>query len=196
MQSPQIEKLSEALAKAQGTMKAAAYNRVNPHFKSRYADLAAVWDAIREPLAKNGLSVTQQSEPRDNGNYVLRTVMRHISGQWVASEYPIPSNLKPQELGSWKTYLRRYELSSLCGIASDEDDDAEVANKVEDKPITPEQVEHLLILINGDDAIRERLLAYVSKLTKQKIEKLEDIPQSQFPTAFAALSKKVKAATP
>ncbi len=196
MQSQQVEKLSEALAKAQGMMKAAIYNRKNPHFGNRYADLAAVWDAIREPLAKNGLSVTQQTEPRDNGVYVLRTVMRHPSGQWVASEYPIPTNIKPQELGSWKTYLRRYELSSICGIASDEDDDAEVANEVEDKPVTPEQVEHLLILINGDQAILDRLLAYVSKLTKQKIEKLEDIPQSQFPTAFAALSKKAKAATP
>ncbi len=195
MQSPQVEKLSEALAKAQGVMKAAVYNRVNPHFKSRYADLAAVWDAIREPLAKNGLSITQQSEPRDNGNYVLRTVMRHISGQWVASEYPIPTNLKPQELGTWKTYLRRYELSSICGIASDEDNDGEITSKVEDNPLNAEQIEHLQILIDGDSAILDRLLAYVSKLTKQKIERLEQIPQSQFPTSFAALSKKVKAAT-
>src|SRR5690242_12757833 len=105
VQSEQINELSAALAVAQGMMKAAAYNRINPHFKNRYADLAAVWDAIREPLSKNQLSVTQTIEPNGSGLY-LKTTLRHGSGQWVSSMYPLPSGAKPQELGSALTYGR------------------------------------------------------------------------------------------
>lgn len=127
MQSENIADLSGALAKAQAGMKAAAFNKINPHFKNKYADLAAVLDAIRKPLADNGLSVTQTTEIRDNG-FVLVTTMRHATGQWIASEYPLPLGAKPQEIGSAMTYARRYSLSALACIASEEDDDAESAN--------------------------------------------------------------------
>lgn len=126
MQSENTADLSAALAKAQGTMKAAAFNKINPHFKNKYADLAAIIDAIRKPLADNGLSYTQATEIRDGG-FVLVTTLRHSTGQWVASEYPLPMAAKPQELGSALTYARRYSLSAIACIASEEDDDAEGA---------------------------------------------------------------------
>lgn len=126
MQSESTNDLSAALAKAQAAMTAATFNRINPHFKNRYADLAAVIDAIREPLATNGLSFTQTTEIREGG-FVLVTTLRHASGQWVASEYPLPVGAKPQELGSALTYARRYSLSAIACIAADDDDDAEVA---------------------------------------------------------------------
>lgn len=126
MQSENTNDLSAALAKAQAAMTAATFNRINPHFKNRYADLAAVLDAIREPLATNGLSVTQTTEIREGG-FVLVTTLRHSSGQWVGSEYPLPIGAKPQELGSALTYARRYSLSAIACIAADDDDDAEMA---------------------------------------------------------------------
>jgi len=126
MQSEQTADLSAALAKAQAETKAAAFDKVNPHFKNKYASLAAVIDAIREPFAKNGLSYTQTTEMREGG-FVLVTSLRHASGQWIASEYPLPVAAKPQELGSALTYARRYSLSAIACIAADEDDDAEGA---------------------------------------------------------------------
>lgn len=126
MQSEQTAELSAALAKAQADMTAATFNRVNPHFKNKYADLAAVLEAIRKPLAANGLSITQTTEVRENG-FLLVTTLRHSTGQWIASEYPLPAGAKPQELGSALTYARRYSLSAIACIAADEDDDAEGA---------------------------------------------------------------------
>lgn len=136
MQSEQTNELAAALALAQSSMKAATFNKTNPHFKNKYADLAAVLDAIRLPLAANGLAVTQTTEVRDGG-FVLVTTMRHKSGQWVASEYPLPVAAKPQELGSALTYARRYSLSAIACIAADEDDDAEGARTSNQTASTP-----------------------------------------------------------
>lgn len=147
MQSENTADLSASLAKAQSAMKAATFNKTNPHFKNKYADLAAVLDAIRKPLGDKGLSVTQTTEIRDGG-FVLVTTLRHASGQWVASEYPLPVAAKPQELGSALTYARRYSLSAIACIAADEDDDAEgartsgqTASAPKASPIKPEKIE-------------------------------------------------------
>lgn len=146
MQSETTADLSASLSKAQAQMKAAAFNKVNPHFKNKYADLASVLDAIRKPLAENGLSVTQTTEIREGG-FVLVTTLRHASGQWIGSEYPLPMGAKPQELGSALTYARRYSLSAIACIAADDDDDAEAAQaggqtastpKAKASPIKPE----------------------------------------------------------
>jgi hypothetical protein len=126
MQSENTADLSAALAKAQAVMKSATFDKTNPHFKNKYASLAAVIEAIRKPLADNGLSYTQTTEVREGG-FVLVTTLHHASGQWIAGEYPLPVGVKPQELGSALTYARRYSLSAIACIAADEDDDAEGA---------------------------------------------------------------------
>lgn len=128
MQSEQINELAAALVKAQASLKAAPYNRTNPHFKNKYADLASVLDTIRKPLADHGLAVTQTTEMRD-GTFCLVTRLLHTSGQFIASEYPLPQTARPQELGSALTYARRYSLSAIGCIAADEDDDAEGARQ-------------------------------------------------------------------
>jgi hypothetical protein len=126
MQSENTADLSAALAKAQAVMEAAKFDKANPHFKSKYASLAAIIETIRKPLSDNALSYTQTTEIREGG-FVLVTTLRHASGQWVASEYPLPTVAKPQELGSALTYARRYSLSAIACISADEDDDAEGA---------------------------------------------------------------------
>ena len=119
-----LNELAAALAKAQGAMNNASMNRINPHFKSKYADLAALWDAVRKPLSDNGLSVVQII--RDGS---LHTMLLHTSGQRLCSDYPLPATARPQEMGSALTYARRYSLSALVGIAADEDDDGNTVTR-------------------------------------------------------------------
>ncbi len=128
MMSDQTQDLTKALAKAQGEMKAAVYNKINPHFKNKYADMAAVIDAIRKPFADNGLAWTQAIERTELGTSLITRL--HFGEQWISSNHPLPNGgVTPQAFGSALTYARRYSLSALCGIAADEDDDAEEATK-------------------------------------------------------------------
>ena len=131
MTSAEIGELAKALAAAQGEMTAASKDATNPHFKSRYATLASVWDAIRGPLSRNGLSVSQVLETPETGpGVVVRTLLLHTSGQWIGSRYvmPIPDKLTPQAVGSAITYARRYALSAIAGVAPDDDDDGNAAS--------------------------------------------------------------------
>jgi hypothetical protein len=117
--------LAEALAKAQAAMQNAPLNKTNPHFKSKYADLAAIRDAVTPALSANGLAITQTPTFRD-GAFVLVTTLRHTGGETVESIYPLAVD-KPQVMGSALTYARRYSLAAMCGIAAEEDDDANAA---------------------------------------------------------------------
>jgi hypothetical protein len=119
--------LATALAKAQGEMKNAVLNKTNPHFKSKFADLAAVRDATIPALTSNGLSIVQFTKIQD-GALTLITRLMHDSGELIDGEYPLPPiNTAPQQMGSALTYAKRYCWSAMCGIAADEDDDAEAA---------------------------------------------------------------------
>lgn len=136
LQSESIKELTGALVKAQSVMKAAHFNKKNPHFKSSYADMNAVLDAVRKPLLDNGLAVTQTTEMR-NGVFCLITRLAHQSGEWIAGEYPLPLNGKPHEQGSAITYAKRYSLSAIAGISADEDDDGNAAQAANTNP-TPQ----------------------------------------------------------
>jgi hypothetical protein len=126
--SPSIGALAAALAKAQGELRHAQKDRENQHFKSRYADLASVIDAVREPLSKNGLSYTQLPSSSPDG-VVLTTILLHTSGEWVTSHLTVPLTKRDaQGVGSALTYARRYALASMVGIAQ-EDDDGNAASK-------------------------------------------------------------------
>lgn len=127
-QSENINDLAKALATAQSAMKVAPFNKTNPHFKNKYADLTAVIDAVRKPLNDNNIAFTQTTELRD-GAFCLVTRLLHSSGQWLSGEYILPANVSPQQLGSALTYAKRYSLAAIVGISSDEDDDAEGARK-------------------------------------------------------------------
>lgn len=126
--SPEVAQLFAALAKAQGAMATAAKDRANPHFGSKYADLASVWEACREALAAYGLAVVQQA--RSKGPHVaVRTVLGHASGQWITCELIMSAQVStPQAIGSAITYARRYGLASMVGVAAAEDDDGEAAH--------------------------------------------------------------------
>ena len=130
--SENIDQLATALAAAQAEMKNAKLNKQNPHFKSRYADLAEIRDTVTPALTKNGIAVAQGTDTTDNGILVW-TRLIHKSGQWIESVFPIPYD-KPQTMGSGITYGRRYTLSAITNIAADDDDDGNAANE---KPVMP-----------------------------------------------------------
>jgi len=136
--SETIGKLAEALSKAQGAMKPAIKDSDNPYYKSKYADLSSVWEAIREPLSANGLSVSQLLESTENGEKItLTTILMHSSGEWLMSSITAkPAKEDAQAIGSLTSYLRRYALSAIIGGYAD-DDDAE-ADRIARQEKSPE----------------------------------------------------------
>ena len=125
--SEEIHELAAALAKAQGAMDAASKDSVNPHFKARYADLAAVRAAIQAPLSANGIAYVQTVRTR-NGAVEIETRLIHASGQYIGDTLEIPlAQATAQAIGSACSYGRRYSLMAIVGLAA-EDDDAEAAH--------------------------------------------------------------------
>lgn len=126
--SATIKELATALAKAQATLQAAKKGSVNPHFQYKYADLLSVWDACREALTANGLSVAQMADVDEEGKTVLETILMHTSGEWIMGRLPVLSiKADPQGQGSAITYARRYSLSAIIGLCTEGDDDGEAA---------------------------------------------------------------------
>lgn len=124
---PTYGALAKALAKAQRDLRPAVKDSTNPHFKSKYADMASVWDACRGALSSNGLSVVQMPAFAD-GKMSLTTMLLHESGEHIDSTLSIPlAQANAQTIGSAITYARRYALMAIVGIAPDEDDDGNAA---------------------------------------------------------------------
>jgi len=120
--SDDIKDLAAALCKAQTSIKGALKSSENPFFKSKYADLSAVWEACREPLAKNGLAISQHAGG-DGAMVEVETVLLHSSGQWISSTLTMrPTKGDPQAFGSAITYARRYALAGIVGVVTEDDD--------------------------------------------------------------------------
>lgn len=122
MQTEQIEKLVMALAKAQSEIEGAAKTGENPHFKSRYADLASVRSAMSAPFAKYEIATYQRCCSVE-GELRLVTRIMH-KDQWIEDD-GIPLLMVKhdmQGLGSAMTYARRYGLMAAAGIAPEDDD--------------------------------------------------------------------------
>ena len=126
--SLEIDKLAEALAKAQSELEGAKKESTNPFFKSSYADLHAVIKSAFPYLSKHGLSISQGNEVIQGAICVTTTLM-HTSGQWIRSKVKLPLEKKnAQGVGSAITYGRRYGLSAIVGIAQYDDDAQSISN--------------------------------------------------------------------
>ncbi len=142
--------LVDSLAKAQSEMQNAAFNKINPHFKSKYADLGAIRDAVVPVLAKHGIALVQTIETHEGVSMVTTKLLKGDE-EIVSSGCPIITDRNgPQAFGSALTYARRYSMSAIVGIASEEDDDAELAVKHDDK--SQKSVEDIVVglLKKGD----------------------------------------------
>ena len=122
--SESIASLATALAKANLEMSNPAFDKKNSHFNNGYASLAAVLNAIRQPLAKQGLSLIQtiSTEP---GSVTITTSLIHASGEWLSADVSVAvqNNATAQAVGSATSYMRRYSALAMCGIAGDNADD-------------------------------------------------------------------------
>jgi len=170
--SDTINEVATALAKAQGEIANPAKEAENPHFRSRYADLAAGLNAVKGALSSNGIAVVQSTYMADD-TMMLNTRLVHSSGQWFSSDYPvIRFPCKHQEAGSALTYSRRYALFSLVGIAGDDDDGNEASKSETPAPKRkaappPPPVNHQLpsegevmeLMRIGDEKTREGVVA-------------------------------------
>lgn len=139
--SDTIDQLATALAIAQGQIEDATKSSKNDFYKSKYADLASVRAAIRQPFADNGLSVVQF--PRTvPGGVEVETMLLHSSGEFMAETLFMPVKHEPHPIGSGISYARRYALMSIANLAAD-DDDGNAAQTA--KPVDPEEVRTIAI---------------------------------------------------
>lgn len=124
-----VKSLTKALIAVQSKLKPVEKTKVNPYYKSSYADLQTIWDSCQKVLADNGFAVSQIT-CMENGIFGLRTILLHESGERLDGFYilnPAKPN-DPQALGSALTYSRRYALSAMLGIIADSDDDGNAAS--------------------------------------------------------------------
>jgi len=127
--STEITELAKAMLKVQAALQPAMKDRENPFTKSNYATLNSVMESCRDALLENGIWITQFPVPVETGHVGLVTKLTHVeSGQWQSSlmVMPLPKT-DPQGYGSAMTYSRRYALSALIGIVTEEDDDGAAA---------------------------------------------------------------------
>ena len=184
-QSESIAALAPALVAAQAEVENATKNASNPHFKSRYADLAEIIDTVKPVFTKHGLAVLQLPGLED-GHATVETMLVHKSGEWIAGVSGAPlQKADPQGVGSAITYLRRYSLAALAGIAQ-EDDDGNAASNGAKAPefITAEQAADLRSLIEEVGADTSKFLVHL------RVSEIGRITKSQYPQALRALEQK------
>lgn len=119
-----MKNISQALVKFQSQLKPVNKEAENPFFKSVYADLSSILQAVMPVLSANGLAVIQPMRI-DGDKTLLITQVIHESGESIESQMVLPPHSDPQKYGSLITYYKRYQLQAMLGIATrDEDDDA------------------------------------------------------------------------
>lgn len=136
-----MKNIATALVKAQQAFGPALKTATNPHFRSRYADLAACVEAVMDGLNSNGIALVQQLTESDTG-VIVETVFIHESGEMLnCGKLHVPAvKHDPQGYGSALTYARRYSLMAACGIAPEDDDGNAASRKVEKKSEVDESV--------------------------------------------------------
>lgn len=196
--SEQIDQIAAALAKAQGAMRGAVKDSENPHFRSRYADLASVREACWGPLTDHGLSVVQS--PRlaaTEGGWIveLDTLLMHSSGQWIADTAATPlAKADAQGVGSATTYLRRYALAAFAGIAPEDDDGNAASQKPEPKKALtkPAKFDEWLLDVEAaaDNGLKALGAALKAATDDQRAHYLATVPEAR----REALKAKARAA--
>ena len=128
--SESIIELSKAFAMFQAEVNNPINSTTNSFFKNKYATLGDVLNEVRPVLAKNGLSILQMPSG-DGGLVQLTTLIMPTSGEWIETEPIVMRPEKPnaQGMGSVLTYARRYSLSAILGVASEDDDDGNQASQ-------------------------------------------------------------------
>lgn len=138
----ELKNIALAFVKAKKEFAPAIKNAVNPHFRSKYADLATCIDAVNDAFLKNGIAMYQETF-EDTSGVTIETVLLHESGEMLrCGKLHVPSpKADPQGYGSALSYCRRYSLLAACGIAAEDDDDGNASsatNKAAQRPVAPQ----------------------------------------------------------
>ena len=197
--SPEINELATALAKYQASAINPYNSAKNPYFRSNYAPLDKILAEVRPALAAQGLSITQLVNGQDTIG--VTTILMHSSGQYISSTIMMtPEERKggsqAQNAGAIITYLRRYALTSILGIAGDDDTDAnmppESVRQPAKQPSTPEPTEspQRAWLKQYAKCIKDigfakadakaDFMAFLSHVTSADIQDVDDIPEDRF----------------
>ena len=137
MDEKKHESIAAALAAFQADLPGVGKDSVNPHFKSKYADLADMSKAILPALAKQGLAFVSMPTMDADVGFALQYALIHESGGKLEGLYPLPAGGNEQQKGSAITYARRYCLGAVTGVAADDDDDGNAASQMK-QPQPPE----------------------------------------------------------
>jgi len=197
--APDMSELFTALVAAQLEIKNADANVDNEFTNKKYANLASVMDAVRGPLASNGLTIIQLTatkeevaEVDDRPNAIgIKTILAHTSGRFIEDVIAmLPPKDDPQGIGSCRTYMRRYGVLGICAIAGAIDDDAEgtKAGTAEYERITKQEAE--AILVKADELFGERADAALAKMLSRLfggIERVGDIKAGEAAVAVTSL---------
>lgn len=121
--------IAKAFVAAKKEFAPALKTSTNPHFRSKYADLAGCLEAVNDALLNHGIAIIQETAESDSG-VVVETVFIHESGETIrGGKLHVPASKQdPQGYGSALTYARRYSIMAACGIAA-EDDDGNAASR-------------------------------------------------------------------
>ena len=179
--SEQADAIYDALAKAQAEFENVERAGKNPHFNAKYAQLGAVVAEVRPKLTKQGIACIQSPTNGEQGEIGVTTRLAHASGQWIESTlYVSPTKFDAQGVGSVITYLRRYALLAMAGVAPD-DDDAEAGVGRGAQFITEQQAAELEKLADETGADKRRFCAYM------KVAHIREIPAKDYLKAERAL---------
>lgn len=168
IKSESIIELSKAMSDFQKEVKQPFKDKSNPFFKSKYVPLESVVEAINDIAPKHGLSFTQWALNNENGTVGIATLLMHTSGEFI--EYDpvfIPAEKQtPQGYGALITYLKRYTLSAIFGITSDEDDDGNNSSKNE--LASDKQLDMVSTLMRNVSEDKQEQLKYFNSLIANK----------------------------
>jgi hypothetical protein len=163
--SSDIKQIAAALARAQKKMGVAVKDAKNPFFKSKYADLGAVMEVVKDPLNDAGITILQPPFTRDHAHYI-KTILLHESGEFLSFELKLElTKTDMQSLGSAITYARRYMLQALLAIPA-EDDDGNAATHSHSLP-NPVQPKINAAIDAFESTTRKALIQEMMALVKQ-----------------------------
>lgn len=175
--SEQINELAKALADFQSEVKDPTKDKENPYFKSKYVALDGVLQTVRPVLAKHGLSV-MQLPTSDETAVTVTTLLMHSSGQFIESEpfKVLLTKKDAQAAGSALTYARRYSLSSVLGIAWDDDDDGD---SIAETNVTKELLAEIQELAQVKNVENKTVKNFIRATFNKSNAKLLDMQQLQ-----------------
>jgi hypothetical protein len=162
-----MKNITKALIQAKNGFSAIHKNRLNPHFKSKYASLDNILEAITQPLCDAGILLVQPTVIRDDKTVLITRLIHAESGELIESELIIPTQSDPQKLGAAMTYYRRFSLCAILAIAADDDDDGNTATSNSASKAVPKKA------VNPIEKAREAVSDCLDELDYSTEEKMD-----------------------